>query len=229
MTMPESRQISASILDIEMPIIWERLKPVLDAGLQLVHLDIVDGHFVPNITYGPRMAADLRTLTDVPLEAHLMVTTPELYIDELDSKVNTLYFHYETAMAPFRLIQKIKELGIKAGIALSPRTSEETVSYLLPEVDAVLVMLTEPGYGNQQMIAQAVRKIRHLRKVRDREELNFTIAADGGIKSHNIQQVIEAGAEIFVIGSAIFKSPDPVKSFLSMKEILDRANEADGG
>jgi len=227
MKMPTRRIISASILDIEMPIIWQKLKPVINAGLNLVHLDIVDGHFVPNITYGPRMALDLRALTDIPMEAHLMVTNPEDYMKELDTKVNSIYFHYEAARAPFRLIQQIKELGIKAGIALNPSTSEETVSYLLPEVDSVLVMLTEPGYGNQQMIEQAIRKIKHLRKVKEREELGFSIAADGGIKLYNIREVIEAGADIFVIGSAIFKSEDPVKSFKALESVLDQANEKD--
>ncbi len=222
--MNHNRVLSASILDIEMPVIWEKLKPVIDAGLKWVHLDIVDGHFVPNITYGPRMAADLRTLTNIPLEAHLMVTEPEQYMDELDSKVNIIYFHYESARAPFRLIQQIKSMGLKAGIALSPRTSEETVSYLLPEVDYVLVMLTEPGYGNQQMIGQSLRKIRHLRKVREREELNFVIAADGGIKLHNIDQVLDSGAEVIVVGSGIFKTEDPVKSFKAYNSIIEKAN-----
>ncbi|WP_449462547.1 ribulose-phosphate 3-epimerase [Tardisphaera miroshnichenkoae] len=222
--MNHKHVLSASILDIEMPIIWERLKPVLDAGLQWVHLDIVDGHFVPNITYGPRMAADLRTLTDIPLEAHLMVTDPEQYMNELDSKVNVIYFHYEAARAPFRLIQQIHSMGLKAGIALSPRTSEETVSYLLPEVDYVLVMLTEPGYGNQQMIGQSLRKIKHLKKVREREELNFIIAADGGIKLHNIDQVLDSGAEVIIVGSGIFKTENPVESFKAYNSVIEKYN-----
>ena len=213
-------KISASVLDADWAAIWEDLEPLLKAGLEIVHLDVGDGRFVPNLSFGPKLATDLRRRTDVPMEVHLMVSDPLSQMDFLLGGNFTVYFHPEAERAPFKAIDKARKRGWKIGIALNPGTTESSIAYILPHVDSVLVMTVEPGFGGQAMITSVLEKVRALKGIRDHLSLGYSIAVDGGIKKDNLLEVEKAGADIAVVGSAIFSDADPVSAFKKLRSAL---------
>ncbi|HSB79263.1 MAG TPA: ribulose-phosphate 3-epimerase [Candidatus Methylomirabilis sp.] len=211
-------KIAPSVLSADFAILGEeiaKVEPVAD----LLHLDVMDGHFVPNLTIGPMVVEAIRRRTRVPLDVHLMIQNPERYIGAFAQAGATyLTVHAEVCPHLHRTIQQIREAGIKAGVALNPSTSLHAVENILDQVDLVLIMSVNPGFGGQSFIPFVLKKIeelaRRLHNVTPRPELEV----DGGIKLDNCHDVAKAGATILVAGSAIFHAPDPRAAVLKMKE-----------
>jgi ribulose-phosphate 3-epimerase len=201
-------QIAASILSADFARLGEQVSAAQAAGADRIHVDVMDGHFVPNITVGPLVVRALRPITHLPLDVHLMIERPERYIpDFVQAGANSVTVHVETCPHLERTIQQIKELGAKASVTLNPATPLSMLEEILPEVDKVLIMSVSPGFGDQVYLPGSTRRIARLRQTLDGRGLTAVdIAVDGGIKVHNIAEVAAAGATIMVIGSAIFNA-----------------------
>ncbi len=203
-------RVAPSILSADFSRLGEEIKAVEAAGADIIHIDVMDGHFVPNITIGPIIVEAARRSTKLPLDVHLMITNPELYIaDFAKAGADYLTVHVETAFHLNRLVQSIKEhQGVRASVSLNPATPLSSLDYILPEVDMVLIMSVNPGFGGQAFIPSALDKIAKLRKLIDALGLKTEIEVDGGVKPDNAAAVINAGADILVAGSAIFGKKD---------------------
>jgi ribulose-phosphate 3-epimerase len=208
--MARTIKIAPSILSADFARLGEEIRAVQAAGADLIHVDVMDGHFVPNITIGPLIVEAARRSTGLPLDVHLMITNPELYIaDFAKAGANTITVHVEAALHLNRLIQSIKEhRGVKAGVSLNPATPLASLDYILPDLDMVLIMSVNPGFGGQSFIPSALDKIRQLRRRIDEQKLKIEIEVDGGVKTENAAQIADAGADILVAGSAVFGSKD---------------------
>jgi ribulose-phosphate 3-epimerase len=208
--MTKKIKIAPSILSADFARLGEEIKAVQAAGADLIHVDVMDGHFVPNITIGPLIVEAARRSTDLPLDVHLMITNPELYIaDFAKAGANAITVHVEAALHLNRLVQSIKEhRGVKAGVSLNPATPLSSLDYILPDLDMVLIMSVNPGFGGQSFIPSALDKIARLRKGIDEMGLKIEIEVDGGVKAGNAAQIADAGADILVAGSAVFGSKD---------------------
>lgn len=202
-------KIAPSLLSADFANLAEELKDIECGGADLVHLDIMDGHFVPNLTFGAPVIKALRPHTNLTFDAHLMVYHPENYVKPLaDAGVNMVSFHVEAAPHADRIVHMIKDAGMKAGIVLNPATSLSTVDYLLEIVDYVLLMSVNPGFGGQKFISYTMDKVRSLRSMISERHLNCQIEIDGGVKAENAGKLAEAGADILVAGSAVFGKED---------------------
>lgn len=211
-------KIAPSLLSCDFTRLKEEIKAVESAGAHLLHLDVMDGHFVPNLTIGPFIVEAIRRCTKLPLDVHLMIEEPQKYIEPfIKAGANMISFHQEVTEAPQALFDVIRGQGLKAGLALNPDTPLEKIKNFLPQLDFVLVMSVHPGFGGQKFIETSVSKIQELKKWRDAQKLSFEIEVDGGIKVENIDRVAKAGANIFVSGSGIFKTPDYQKTISQMK------------
>ena len=201
-------KLSPSILAADFSRLGEQVGEAITAGAEYIHVDVMDGHFVPNISIGPLIVAALRPLaraTGTILDVHLMITQPERYLaDFAQAGADIITVHVETCPHLHRTVQVIRELGVKPGVTLNPATSLATVEEILPDVDQVLIMSVNPGFGGQSYIAGSTDKIRRMRQMLDRIGSAADIGVDGGIKSHNVAEVVAAGANILVAGSAIF-------------------------
>jgi len=218
-------KLAGSILDADFSNLLEQIRIAVDAGLDMLHFDIADGCFVPKITFGVNVVESVRRRFAIPSEVHLMVVNPERYVEPFANLgVEYVYFHYEATRYHYRVIRLIQEKGAKAGIALNPSTELLLVKNLLEHVDAVLVMLVEPGFGGQQMIEGALSKVAALRKYREKRGLEYKIAVDGGIKHTNVDKVLKAGADIVVVGSGIFKEGDIASAVRKLKEIMSESS-----
>ncbi|MFA5073386.1 MAG: ribulose-phosphate 3-epimerase [Nitrospirota bacterium] len=208
--MTRQAKIAPSILSADFSRLGEEIKAVEAAGADIIHVDVMDGHFVPNITIGPVIVKNARKTTKLPFDVHLMITNPELYItDFVNAGADYLTVHVEAATHLNRLVQSIKEhKNVKAGVSLNPATPIEMLDYILEDVDMVLIMSVNPGFGGQAFIPSALGKIRRLRKRIDDQGLKTLIEVDGGVKPENAREIIEAGADILVAGSAIFGARD---------------------
>ncbi len=204
--MTKKIKIAPSILSADFSRLGEEIKAVEDAGADLIHVDVMDGHFVPNITIGPLIVEAARRSPKLPLDVHLMITSPELYIaDFARAGADYITVHAETAYHLNRLVQSIKEhKGVKAAVALNPATSLSCLDYLLQDVDMVLIMSVNPGFGGQAFIPSALDKLAGLRKRIDELGRAIEIEVDGGVKPENAAAIIKAGADILVAGSAVF-------------------------
>lgn len=200
-------KLAPSILSADFSNLIEDVKKVEKAGCEYLHIDVMDGHFVPNITLGPVVIKSLRKQSNMFFDAHLMITNPDNYIKEFaDAGCDMIVVHQEACPHLHRTIQNIKSHGIKAGVALNPATPIETIKHIIKEVDMVLVMTVNPGFGGQSFIDEMIYKIKELKTLIDKNNLNVDIQVDGGIKPENVDKVVKAGANVIVAGSAIFES-----------------------
>lgn len=196
------------------------VQKVEDAGADLIHVDIMDGHFVPNLTFGPHLVAALRKKTNLPLDIHLMVDNPQAVFPLFaEAGADWISIHPETSRHLHKDITGIKELGKKAGVVLNPATPLPTISEILFEVDYILVMSVNPGFGGQTFIEHSRNKIRRLKKWLDELDLIIPIEIDGGVTLENFEDLIKDGVSIFVSGSGIFKQKNPSDTLKKMKEI----------
>jgi len=202
-------KIAPSILSADFARLGDEIAAVDQAGADYIHVDVMDGHFVPNITIGPLVVDALRKVTDKPLDVHLMIENPDLYIPEFaKAGADIITVHQEAVPHLHRTVQLIHSLGKKAGVSLNPATPMDTLDVIIDDLDLVLVMSVNPGFGGQAFIPSALDKIHALRTVIDRRGLDVELEVDGGVKIDNIAQIAAAGADVFVAGSAVFGAGD---------------------
>jgi ribulose-phosphate 3-epimerase len=212
------KRIAPSILSADFSKLGEEVREVEACGADLIHCDVMDGHFVPNITIGPMVIKALSKVTKLPLDVHLMIEKPERYIKEfIEAGSNMLTIHVEATTHLQRHIQHIKEQGVKAGVSLNPSTPLDALDYILGEADFVLIMTVNPGFGGQKFLRSMLPKIKQLRKTINEKGLSAEIEVDGGIGVENIKDASQAGADIFVAGNAIFGSGDYRKTIQTMR------------
>ena len=212
-------KISPSILSADFSRLGEDVQAVDRAGADYIHIDVMDGHFVPNITIGPLVVDALRKVTDKPLDVHLMIENPDLYIaDFAKAGADIITVHQEAVPHLHRTVQLIKSLGKKAGVSLNPATPVETLDVVLDDLDLVLVMSVNPGFGGQSFIPSALDKIRALRQRITQRGLATELEVDGGVKIDNIREVVAAGADVLVAGSAVFNTDDYAATITALRE-----------
>ncbi|MDA8029044.1 MAG: ribulose-phosphate 3-epimerase [Nitrospiraceae bacterium] len=217
--------IAPSILSADFLALGEEVREASAAGADLLHLDMMDGHFVPNLTFGPPVICGLRKITDVPLEAHLMVDHPELYLPELaEYGMHRVIVHWEASSHLHYVLSRIRELGMRAGVALSPATPVTMVSDILDMIDLVLVMTVNPGFGGQSFIPHSFEKIAAMRDLLDKRGAGqVRLEVDGGIKPANIARVVDCGADTVVMGSAIFGETPCEEVFRDIRKRLEES------
>jgi ribulose-phosphate 3-epimerase len=202
-------KIAPSILSANFARLEEEIRAVEEAGADLIHVDVMDGHFVPNITIGPVVVKAIRNVTRLPLDVHLMITEPSNYVPEfIKAGADMLTVHAEACTHLHRTVQQIKDLGIDAGVALNPHQPLDVLEYILEELDYVLLMSVNPGFGGQVFIDAVLQKITQLREMIREKGVDVIIEVDGGVKVENTRNVTRAGAEMLVAGSAIFGTED---------------------
>jgi ribulose-phosphate 3-epimerase len=200
-------KIAPSILSADFARLGEQVKEAEAARADWIHVDIMDGHFVPNITFGPLVVRAIRPVTQLPLDVHLMIEQPERYLaDFAKAGADRLTVHVETCLHLHRIIQQIKELGCKAGVTLNPATSLSTLEEILPDVDLVLILSVNPGFGGQVYIPASTSKIARLRKMLDDIGSEAEIEVDGGVNPETVAEIVGAGATVLVTGSAVFNN-----------------------
>ncbi len=211
-------KIAPSLLSADFGNLKDELKRIEETDAKILHLDVMDGHFVPNLTFGLPVLKSLKKYTSLQLDVHLMVTNPDLYIDPLaDIGIDYCSFHIETDYHANRMIHYIKNKGIKAGVVLNPSTHHNSIEYVLDIIDFVLVMSVNPGFGGQKFIPNSLNKIKKLNELRRENLLNFEIEVDGGVCDENAALLRDAGADILVAGSYVFNSDnytDRVRSLM---------------
>ena len=202
-------KVAPSILSANFSNLANEVDKVEKAGADILHIDIMDGHFEPNITMGPPIVASLREKTSLPFDVHLMISEPDKFIDDfVKAGADIICVHQEACTHLNRTIYNIKDRGIKAAVALNPATSLSTLDYVLDDIDMILLMTVNPGFGGQAFIKSMVNKISDLKKIVDEKKLILDIEVDGGINGDNVKDVIAAGANVIVAGSYIYKAKD---------------------
>jgi len=210
-------KIAPSILAADFARLGEQVAEAERAGADRIHVDVMDGHFVPNITIGPPVVVSLRPITRLPLETHLMIEEPDRYLDAFaGAGADTLIVHQEGAVHLHRTVQRIKALGKRAGVAINPATPAPVLEEILPDLDLVLVMTVNPGFGGQAFIQNTLHKIRLVRQTIDLFQPTCELEVDGGIDADTAPHVVEAGARVLVAGSAIFHARDGVAAALQL-------------
>lgn len=216
-------KIAPSILSSDFSRLKDEIQAVEGAGADWLHVDVMDGHYVPNITIGPVVVESVRKATRLPLDVHLMITDPDKYAPEfVKAGADWISIHPETCKNPKASFKKIRELGAKASIAVNPDVPLERVEPYFPEIDMVLMMTVFPGFAGQAFIEDVLTKIEKVRRVVGQRKLSILIEADGGIKADNIGRVVQAGAEVIVSGSGIFKTPDYADTIRKMRRAVEK-------
>ena len=217
------KQIAPSILSADFSRLGDEIRAVEDAGADMIHVDVMDGHFVPNITIGPPVVASIKKIARVPLDVHLMIEDPDRYAPAFaDAGSDIITVHAEAALHLHRTLHLIREMGARAGVSINPATSLAAVEEVLGDIDLFLIMTVNPGFGGQVFIETMLPKIRKARGMLDRTAPDVILEVDGGVTLRNLETVSEAGADLFVAGSAIFLSDDYAETIGKMKAILGR-------
>lgn len=213
------KKIAASILSADFSRFAEEVKAVEAAGADVFHVDVMDGHFVPNITIGPLVVEGLRRITSLPLDTHLMIENPDKYIEPFARAGSSwITVHAEVCPNLHRTIKSLRSLNVRPGVVVNPRTSLKALYPVLEEIDYVLLMSVNPGFGGQAFIPATLKKIEKLRKIVDRKGLPLEIEVDGGVKIDNIEEIARAGADIFVLGTGIFRTKDYQETIQQLRE-----------
>jgi ribulose-phosphate 3-epimerase len=213
------KKIAPSILSADFSRLREEVKAVEEAGAELIHVDVMDGHFVPNITIGPLVVEALKRLTSLPLDVHLMIEKPERYIEAFAQAGSSwITFHAEVCSRLGQMIKRVRNLNMRPGVVLNPPTPLKALYRILDEVDLVLLMSVNPGFGGQSFKPATLKKVERLRRIIDQNRYALEIEVDGGIKIENIGEVSRAGADIFVLGTGIFKTKDYQETFRKLRE-----------
>ncbi|MCQ2546717.1 MAG: ribulose-phosphate 3-epimerase [Clostridia bacterium] len=203
------KKLAPSILSADFAALAEDVAAIEKGGADLIHVDVMDGHFVPNISFGADVMKSLEGRTKLPFDVHLMIENPDDYLEDfVTPQTEYITVHAEACTHLNRTIQHIKSLGVKAGVSLNPATSLSVLDYIVEDVDMVLLMSVNPGFGGQKFIPSVLEKTRELAEVRRAEGLDFEIEIDGGATLDNVQEIVSAGVDIVVAGSAVFKAPD---------------------
>ncbi|MGB7751345.1 MAG: ribulose-phosphate 3-epimerase [Candidatus Acidiferrales bacterium] len=217
-------EIAPSILAANFAKLGDEVRIVEEAGADIIHVDIMDGHFVPNISLGIPVVASLRKATRLPLDVHLMIEQPELYIEDfIRAGGSRILVHQEATVHLDRALAMIRELGAEAGAAINPATPVSMLSEVLDKVDTVLVMTVNPGFGGQKFIPNTYEKIRQLNQMRARYNASFRIEVDGGVEPENTAELAQAGANTFVAGTSIFHTADPAAATRQLKKLATQA------
>jgi ribulose-phosphate 3-epimerase len=213
--------LAPSILSSDFSNLAQQIRFAEMGGADWIHCDVMDGHFVPNLTFGTLIIKATRKSTKLPIDVHLMIENPDKYLEDLaEAGANHLFVHYETVIHLNRTITKIKELGMKAGVAINPSTSVSVLKYIMEYADALLIMSVNPGFGGQSFIPNSLDKISEAVKLREELKTNFLIQVDGGIDKENIKQILNAGCDVFIIGSSIFKSDNITAAATEFKNLI---------
>lgn len=214
-------KIAPSLLSADFANLKEEIKKIENGGADYLHLDVMDGMYVPNITFGAPVIKKLRSITKLPFDVHLMIEKPERYIkDFVDAGADIITVHEEATTHLHRTIQEIKSYGVKAGVSLNPATSLDTLEYVLDDLDLILIMTVNPGFGGQSFIKSMETKIRELRKIIDERNLDIILEVDGGVKLTNAVEIYNYGVDLLVAGSDIFGAPDVEKRTREFKELI---------
>ena len=213
-------KLAPSILSADFGHLAEDVKKIEEGGADYIHVDVMDGHFVPNISFGAPVMKCLNGKTGLPYDVHLMIENPDMYIDDfVTPQTEYITVHQEACVHLHRTIQNIKSKGVKAGVSINPATPVSTLECILPDVDLVLIMSVNPGFGGQKFIPGALEKVRELAEIKRAKNLDFVIEIDGGITLDNISEVMEAGVEMAVAGSAVFKAEDVAGRVRELKRL----------
>ncbi len=211
-------KIAPSLLSADFARIAEQIAEVEAGGADYLHLDVMDGQFVPNITWGPKIIGDLRKLSGLPFDAHLMIVEPERYVDEfIHAGANIVTFHYEATPHAQRLLTHIRSRGVKAGISICPQTPVAMLQDVIEDCDFVLVMSVNPGFGGQKFIPRSIVKLREARALIDERNPSCELEVDGGVGQDNIRAVVDAGARVIVMGSSVFGTRNPGAAVQTMR------------
>lgn len=216
------KKIAPSILSADFSRFSDEVRAVERGGADVLHVDVMDGHFVPNITIGPLVVQGLKKLTSLPLDVHLMIENPERYIETFArAGSDWITFHAEVCPHPKRVIKRIRQLNVRPGIVLKPATPLKTLFPVLEDLDLVLIMSVNPGFGGQSFIPSTLKKIARLKKLIDENRYPLEIEVDGGVKIENIREVSKAGGDIFVVGTGIFKTENYEETIKKLREEID--------
>lgn len=217
-------KLAPSILSADFSQLAESVKAVENAGCEYLHIDVMDGHFVPNITFGAVVFEKLRKKSNMTFDCHLMIEQPDLYLEDfVKAGADIITVHQEACVHLNRTIHHIKELGCKAGVAINPATSPQALEYVLQDVDMVLIMSVNPGFGGQKFIPQSLDKIKKLKQMIDAKNYNVDIQVDGGVSVDNIHDIVTAGANIVVAGSAIFGKDNIQKTVSDLRDLAEQS------